>query len=97
MKLATVLTLRLTLGILTLASSALGATADTSAPLAPGRPSGVHTAQFERGTGMYIVAGAALIGITVALASAGNGTSANSTGAAGGGSSSSTSTTGTSP
>jgi len=92
MKLATVLTL----GVL--ASSALGAYADTGAPLAPGRPAGVHTAQFERGTGMYIVAGAALIGITVALATADNGTSANSTGAAGGGgSSSSSSTTGTSP
>ena len=93
MKLATVLTL----GILTIASSAVGAYADTGT-LAPGRPAGVHTAQFERGTGMYIVAGAALIGITVALATADNGTSANSTGAAGGGgSSSSTSTTGTSP
>jgi hypothetical protein len=93
MKLATVLTL----GVLTIASSAVGATADTGT-LTPGRPAGVHTAQFERGTGMYIVAGAALIGITVALATAGNGTSANSTGAAGGGgSSSSSSTTGTSP
>jgi hypothetical protein len=93
MKLATVLTL----GMLTLASSAVGAYADTGA-LAPGKPAGVRTAQFERGTGMYIVAGAALIGITVALATAGNGVSANGTGASGAGSSSSSSTTtGTSP
>jgi hypothetical protein len=70
MKFATVLTL----GFLTFASQAF---ADVT-PLAPGKPAGVRTAQFERGTGMYIVAGAALIGITAALASAGNGTSANS-------------------
>ena len=91
MKLATVLTL----GVLTIASSAVGATADTGT-LTPGRPAGVHTAQFERGTGMYIVAGAALIGITVALATAGNGVSAaNNTGS--GSTSTSTSTTGTTP
>lgn len=86
MKLATVLTL----GIL--ASSAVGAYADTGT-LAPGRPAGVHTAQFERGTGMFIVAGAAAIGIAVALATASNGVSSNSTNPGGGGSTSSTSTT----
>ena len=93
MKLATILTL----GVLTVASSAVGAFADTGA-LAPGKPAGVRTAQFERGNGMFIVAGAALVGITVALATAGNGVSANGTGSNGGGSSSSSSsTTGTTP
>jgi len=87
MKLAIVLTL----GIL--ASSAFGAYADTGA-LAPGRPAGIHTAQFERGTGMFIVAGAAAIGIAVALATASSGASANSANPNGGGSTStSTSTT----
>jgi hypothetical protein len=79
--------------------TASGAFADVNtAPLAPGKPAGVHDAQFLDGdNGIFIVAGAALVGITAALASAGNGVSANSTGAAGGGSSSSSSTTGTTP
>jgi hypothetical protein len=65
-------------------------------PLAPGKPAGVHNAQFLDGdNGIFIVAGAALIGITAALASANNGVSANNTGA--GSSSSSSSTTGTTP
>jgi hypothetical protein len=84
----------LTLGFLTFASQAF---ADVT-PLAPGKPAGVRNAQFfEDGNGMFVVAGAAVIGIAVALATAGNGVSANSTGASGGGSSTSTSTTGTTP
>ena len=93
MKFATVLTL----GFLTIASQAF-AEAANDAPLAAGKPAGIRTAQFEGSNGIFIVTGAALIGITVALATAGNGVSANSTGASGGGSSSSSSTTtGTSP
>jgi hypothetical protein len=43
-------------------------------PLTPGKPAGVHNAQFLDGdNGIFIVAGAALIGITAALASASNG------------------------
>ena len=93
MKLATVLTL----GVLMLGTTAVGAYADTGSTLAPGRPAGIHTAQFERGTGMFIVAGAAAIGIAVALATASNGVSSNSTNPGGGGSTSSTSTSTTTP
>ena len=48
------------------------AQAETVGPLAGGKPAGVHRAQLEDGNGMFVVAGAALIGITVALATAGN-------------------------
>lgn len=83
------------LSCLMFAASITGALADmSSAPLAPGKPAGMRTAQFEGDTGAFVVAGAALIGITVALATAGNGVSgAPNTGSA----STSTSTTGTSP
>jgi len=50
------------------------------APLAPGKPAGIHQAQFEGSNGIFIVTGAAAIGIAVALATAGNGVSANNTG-----------------
>jgi len=43
---------------------------ETGAPLAGGKPAGVHQAQLENGNGMFVVAGAALIGITIALATA---------------------------
>jgi hypothetical protein len=43
-------------------------------PLAPGRPAGIQNAQlWDNGTGMIVLAGAALIGIGVALATASNG------------------------
>jgi hypothetical protein len=42
-------------------------------PLAPGKPAGVRHAQMEDGTGMLIVAGGALVGIGIALATADNG------------------------
>lgn len=85
------------LSMLMFAASASGAFDNmaNAAPLAPGKPAGVHKAQLEGGNGMLLVAGAALAGITIALATAGNGTSANSTGP--GSTSTSTSTTGTSP
>jgi hypothetical protein len=84
------------LSSLMFAASITGALADVnSAPLAPGKPAGVRKAELLEGSNaMFVVAGAALIGITVALATAGNGvpgspnTSSTST---------STSTTGTSP
>jgi len=39
-------------------------------PLAAGKPAGLHKAQLEDGNGMFLVAGAALVGITIALATA---------------------------
>jgi hypothetical protein len=93
MKLATVLTL----GFLIVAPQAFADVTDTA--LAPGKPAGVHTAQFLDGdNGIFLVAGAALVGITIALATAGNGVSASATSPNGGGGSTTTSTsTGTSP
>lgn len=44
-----------------------------AAPLEPGKPAGVHKAQFEdNGTVMIAIAGAALVGIGIALATAGD-------------------------
>jgi hypothetical protein len=59
--------------VLALTLSASYACAQTAAPLTPGQPAGVHQAQLQGGTGMLVVAGAALVGITVALATAGGG------------------------
>jgi len=39
---------------------------ETGAPLASGKPAGVHQAQLKDGNGMFVVAGAALIGLHVA-------------------------------
>jgi hypothetical protein len=75
---------------LALALSASHACAQTTAPLMPGNPAGVHQAQLEGGTGMLLVAGVALAGITIALATAGGGSQPTTT-------SSSVTTTGTSP
>ncbi len=50
--------------------NAWAAESDTS--LTAGKPAGLHQAQLEGGNGMFVVAGAALIGITVALATASN-------------------------
>jgi len=86
------------LSCLTLAAPVTAAFANT--PLAPGKPAGVHNAQFMDGDkGIFLVAGAALIGIAVGLATAGDGPSASGTGAGsgGGGGSTSTSTSTTSP
>lgn len=58
--------------VLILTLSASGALAATP-PLDPGKPAGVRQAELEGGTGMLVVAGAALIGIAIALGVAGNG------------------------
>lgn len=82
------------------AASASGAFANVNAsPLAAGKPAGVHKAQLLEGdNGIFVLAGAALVGITVGLATAGSGPSATGTGGSGGSTSTSTSTsTGTSP
>ena len=49
-----------------------GWAADLHTPLPAGKPAGVHQAQLEDGNGMFLVAGAALVGVTVALATASN-------------------------
>lgn len=80
--------------------AASGALADTNAPLPAGKPAGVRQAELLKGSnGIFLVAGAALIGITAGLASAGNGVSPNGggTGTGTGSTSTSTSTTGTTP
>jgi hypothetical protein len=46
--------------------------AEPAATLPAGKPAGLHRAQLEGSTGMLVVAGAALVGITVGLATAGN-------------------------
>jgi hypothetical protein len=70
-----------------------GWAADQHMPLPSGKPAGVHQAQLEDGNGMFVVAGAALVGITIALATASNdvSTPAKTSPAV------STSTTGTNP
>ena len=78
---------------LTLALSAPAALANTAAPLDPGKPAGVQRAQLEDGNGMLVVAGAALVGITIGLATA-SGDSSQPTATS---PSVSTSTTGTTP
>jgi hypothetical protein len=72
-------------------SSALAV--DHSGALPAGKPSGLHQAQLEDGNGMLLVAGAALVGITIALAAASNDVS----GAPGTSPGSSTTTTSTNP
>jgi hypothetical protein len=70
-----------------------GWAADQHMPLPAGKPAGVHQAQLEDGNGMFLVAGAALVGITIALATASNNVSTPAQTSP----ASSTSTTGTSP
>ena len=72
-------------------SSALAV--DRSGALPAGKPAGLHQAQLEDGNGMLLVAGAALVGITIALATASNNVS-QPTGTS---PATSTSTTGTNP
>jgi len=66
---------------------------ESAAPLPAGKPAGLRQAQFEGSTGMLVVAGAALAGITIGLAVAGNDSSQPATTTT----SSSTTTTGTNP
>lgn len=52
-----------------LALSLAGALAEVPAPsLAPGKAAGLHQAQLEGGTGMILLAGAALVAVAVVLA-----------------------------
>jgi len=60
--------------VLIVTLSASPVLAETSASLQPGKPAGVRQAELlDGGNGMFVVAGAALVGITIALATAGNG------------------------
>jgi hypothetical protein len=70
--------------------------AENVSPLPAGKPAGIHRAQLdEDGNGMLLVAGAALVGIAIALATSSNDVSqAPGTTPAG---SVTTSSTGTSP
>jgi len=52
----------------TLVLAAPGALANGVVPLTPGKPAGLHQAQLEDSNAIWIVAGAALVGIGVALA-----------------------------
>ena len=63
----TALNLALTLS-LTLALAAPAALANTVVPLASGKPAGLRQAQLEDDNRIWIVAGAALVGIGIALA-----------------------------
>ena len=82
---------RFVIPVLIVALSASPVFAADSAPLNPGKPAGVRKAELlDGGNGMFVVAGAALVGITIALATASNGPAAVNT-------SPSTSTPGTTP
>jgi hypothetical protein len=82
---------RFVIPVLIVALSASPVLAANSAPLDPGKPAGVRQAELlDGGNGMFVVAGAALVGITIALATAGNGPTTPNTNPA-------TSTSGTSP
>jgi hypothetical protein len=61
--------------VLTLALATPAAVASTAVPLAPGKPAGLRQAQLEDDNGIWIVAGAALVGIGIALAVADNNSS----------------------
>ena len=69
---------------------------DSVSPLPAGKPAGLHRAQLDQdGNGMLLVAGLALVGITIALATSSNDV-AQPTGTTPGGSVT-TSSTGTNP
>jgi hypothetical protein len=71
---------RFVIPVLIVALSASPVFAANSAPLDPGKPAGVHQAELlDGGNGMFVVAGAALVGITIALATASDGPSAVNT------------------
>jgi hypothetical protein len=82
---------RFLIPVLFVCLSASPVLAESSAPLDAGKPAGVRQAELlDGGNGMFVVAGAALVGITIALATAGDGPSTPNTNPA-------TSTSGTSP
>lgn len=76
--------------VLLLSSPAAWAVEQPS-PLPAGKPAGLHQAQLEGSTGMLVIAGAALAGITIGLATAGNDSSPATT------TTTTTTTTGTNP
>jgi hypothetical protein len=65
--------------VLTIALFSPAALAANPSPLEPGKPAGIRQAQLENGTAMVVVAGVALAGIGIALATADNGPEASST------------------
>jgi hypothetical protein len=68
---------RFVIPVLIVTLSASPVLAENSAPLEPGKPAGVRQAELlDGGNGMFVVAGAALVGITIALATAENGPAA---------------------
>ena len=79
------------LPLLVVALSASGTYAANPPPLAPGKPAGLHQARLQNGTMMLAIGGVALVGIGIALATAGNGSAPPST------TISTTSTSGNSP
>ena len=79
--------------VLALALSVPGALASNTVPLAPGKPAGLHQAQLDDSNAMLVVAGAALVGIGIALAVTGDSSAPVATTPA----ATSTSTTGTAP
>jgi hypothetical protein len=82
---------RFVVPVLIVTLSASPVFAADSAPLNPGKPAGVRQAELlDGGNGMFVVAGAALVGITIALATAGDGPTTPNTNPA-------TSTSGTTP
>lgn len=72
--------------VLVMTLSASETLAANTPPLKPGKPAGMRQAQFENGTTILVIAGTALVGIGIALAT----TSSNAAGPA-------TSTTSTNP
>jgi hypothetical protein len=67
---------RFLFSVLAVTFSASQALAADPPPLVPGKPAGVHQAQLqENGTLMVAIAGAALVGIGIALATASDGAS----------------------
>ena len=59
--------------IAAIAAGLILAPAAWAAPLSPGQPAGVHKAQHEGGTAMYLIGGAALAAAIAVAASNGNG------------------------
>jgi len=70
---------RFLIPVMIVALSASQTLAADPPPLAPGKPAGLHQAQIQDGTVMLAIAGAALVGIGIALATAGNGSAPPST------------------
>ena len=79
---------------MTLALSVPAASANSTVPLDAGKPAGIRQAQLEGDRGILVVAGAALVGISIGLAVSGDSGSQPGTTTT---SSATTSTTSTTP